>query len=354
MLNRLKNRIGRGNGRNESKLSEDDAIMQAAIQASLNDFSRPQGDYLPPPYNGGLGPRQPSDGGWVPATAQRHPSLRGSGSMQTSGDEELARKLQAEEEAGATAAWGGGGGGGGPARPSPISQEGDADAALARRLQEEEALAAQPTPQRRTLPPPPGGPPAAAAPRRRRRTPARTPSWRGSCRRRRWPRASRRRRRGRGRRRRRAQGRLYHPRCFACAGCGRLIDTPTFRPYEGRLYHPQCALELFHPRCNVCGQGIPADPGSREVKYIRHPFFQDEKACPAHARDGTARCCACQRFERRAGAPGGGGAFADLQDGRKLCLACARTPLVDSAEARPLYEEILLWFETELGLPVPP
>lgn len=30
--------------------------------------------------------------------------------------------------------------------------------------------------------------------------------------------------------------------------------------------------------------------------YMTHDFWKDQKSCPAHQNDGTARCTACQRL----------------------------------------------------------
>jgi Protein DA1 len=49
-----------------------------------------------------------------------------------------------------------------------------------------------------------------------------------------------------------------------------------------------------------------------------------------------------------------GESFSDLPDGRAICMECVSTVILDSAEARPLYEDILVFMERVLGLAIPP
>jgi len=138
----------------------------------------------------------------------------------------------------------------------------------------------------------------------------------------------------------------YHTSCFICQACGQIISSPTFRIQNDLLYHPQCAMELFSPRCVVCELPIAAN-SQGQITFIKHPFF-DEKSC-AHHKSSCARCCACMRFEPQAPSK----AFSQLADGRKLCMACCRTVVLDSDEAQPIFHRILAWFEAELGLRIP-
>ncbi|CAN0124504.1 unnamed protein product, partial [Hapterophycus canaliculatus] len=50
---------------------------------------------------------------------------------------------------------------------------------------------------------------------------------------------------------------------------------------------------------------------------------------------------------------GGEAPFAELSDGRMLCMACVQTAVVDSSEGAPAFEEVCRFFEKELKLRVP-
>ncbi|CAM9914849.1 unnamed protein product, partial [Phaeothamnion confervicola] len=144
------------------------------------------------------------------------------------------------------------------------------------------------------------------------------------------------------------------------------------------------------PLCCVCHEELPVE--GNQYHFVRHKFF-DEMCCPWHE-ENTRRCCACLRFEPQqvrppsfrltnghgSGKDGGVGgswvlaaavaaaaaavqppqppalppppSFSLLSDGRVLCMACARTCLVDSAEAQPLFADVLSFFRKELRLPI--
>ncbi|KAI8473875.1 MAG: hypothetical protein J3K34DRAFT_466141 [Monoraphidium minutum] len=150
-----------------------------------------------------------------------------------------------------------------------------------------------------------------------------------------------------------AQGRSYHPACFACAGCGRPLlagggGGGTFVPHQesGGAYHPECYRQRFDPRCGVCRELIPQS-GAGRIEWSYHPFWKDFRYCPAHNRDGTPPCCACGRLEPR------GAEWVVLQDGgRHVCLECLGTIVVDTRDAQPLYKEVLEFFRVQ-GMPHP-
>lgn len=148
------------------------------------------------------------------------------------------------------------------------------------------------------------------------------------------------------------QGLQYHAPCFRCAGCQRPLCGPggvgrfeyCTRPEDGQAYHPECHRQLFHPCCCVCHGLIPETPDGR-VQWSYHPFWKEQRYCPAHAHDGTPTCCACGRHEPR------GAEWVVLQDrGRRACLECLGTIVVDTNDAQPLYREILEFFKSQ-GMP---
>ncbi|GJN00743.1 hypothetical protein PR202_ga17947 [Eleusine coracana subsp. coracana] len=83
--------------------------------------------------------------------------------------------------------------------------------------------------------------------------------------------------------------------------------------------------------------------------FRAHPFWL-QKYCPSHEVDDTPRCCSCQRMEfikkwfiyiyqpRDS-------RYVLLDDGRKLCLECLDSAVMDTRECQPLYLEIQEFYE---------
>lgn len=157
-----------------------------------------------------------------------------------------------------------------------------------------------------------------------------------------------------------ALGKKFHINCFTCMGCGDLIDPQEPFAYTTNEHgskfplHRKCHAELFGMKCTVCGDSIPYSDDDGTITYVKHPFFSYEQMCPRHAvpqEEGDVvprRCTGCHRFEPQSG-PG----FADLHDGdRCVCYSCCRTVVVDSAEARPLWEKVIHFFENVLHITI--
>ncbi|GBG60971.1 hypothetical protein CBR_g18569 [Chara braunii] len=131
---------------------------------------------------------------------------------------------------------------------------------------------------------------------------------------------------------------------FVSNGRSRKGDETSMRNYaefsvaNGDPYHTECHKRLFQPKCHVCKNYIPANMYGL-IEYRSHPFWSD-KYCPSHENDGTPRCCGCERLEAR------DAQFADLDDGRKLCLECCGTVIVDTNDAQPLITEVLNFYRT--------
>ncbi|VAH40018.1 unnamed protein product [Triticum turgidum subsp. durum] len=102
-------------------------------------------------------------------------------------------------------------------------------------------------------------------------------------------------------------------------------------------YHKTCYKERFHPKCDVCKQFIPTNMNGL-IEYRAHPFWL-QKYCPSHEVDGTPRCCSCERMEPRESR------YVLLDDGRKLCLECLDSAVMDTNECQPLYLEIQEFYE---------
>ena len=145
--------------------------------------------------------------------------------------------------------------------------------------------------------------------------------------------------------------RLYHPECFRCKTCaGKIEQNDQFRytvDSDGRKHphHRECFMS-FGVKCVVCKHALPMTAEGR-VPFIKHPFFDDEKMCMRHADEPRRRCAGCQRFEPN------DAQFIDIMDGdRCVCPACCRSAIVDNADAKPLWNLVLDFFQTSLKLPV--
>lgn len=132
-------------------------------------------------------------------------------------------------------------------------------------------------------------------------------------------------------------GGVWHPQCFQCHACHLPITDYEFSMSSNRPYHKSCYREKHHPRCDVCKNFIPANSAGL-IEYRAHPFWI-QKYCPTHELDSTPRCCSCERMEPK------DSKYLFLDDGRKLCLECLDSAIMDSHECQPLYHEILEFYE---------
>lgn len=120
------------------------------------------------------------------------------------------------------------------------------------------------------------------------------------------------------------------------------VDVDYFLAHDGLLVFGLTLVrsrnkELHRPTCYVCKNLIPVD-SSGQFQYRSNRFWQ-QKYCPTHARDGTHRCCSCRRLEPR------DTAFSSLTDGRKLCLDCLDSSIMNTDECQPLYREVCEFYE---------
>ncbi|KAL6637470.1 hypothetical protein ACP70R_025042 [Stipagrostis hirtigluma subsp. patula] len=130
---------------------------------------------------------------------------------------------------------------------------------------------------------------------------------------------------------------VWHPQCFRCYACDRPISEYEFAVHEDHPYHRSCYKEIFHPKCDVCKNFIPTNINGL-IEYRAHPFWM-QKYCPSHENDGTPRCCSCERMEPK------DSQYITLDDGRKLCLECLNTAIMDTNECQPLYIDIQEFYE---------
>ncbi|XP_020217187.1 protein DA1-related 1 [Cajanus cajan] len=132
-------------------------------------------------------------------------------------------------------------------------------------------------------------------------------------------------------------GAVWHPECFCCHACHLPITDYEFSMSSNRPYHKSCYRDKHHPRCDVCKNYIPTNSAGL-IEYRAHPFWL-QKYCPSHELDGTPRCCSCERMEPR------DTKYLLLDDGRKLCLECLDSSVMDTHECQPLYLEIQEFYE---------
>ncbi|KAJ6685963.1 PROTEIN DA1-RELATED 2 [Salix purpurea] len=130
---------------------------------------------------------------------------------------------------------------------------------------------------------------------------------------------------------------FWHPECFRCHACGLPISDYEFSMNGNYPYHKSCYKERYHPKCEVCKLFIPTNPAGL-IEYRAHPFWI-QKYCPSHEHDGTPRCCSCERME-----PQDTG-YVALNDGRKLCLECLDSAIMDTKHCQPLYLDIQEFYE---------
>ncbi|GKV29845.1 hypothetical protein SLEP1_g38735 [Rubroshorea leprosula] len=129
----------------------------------------------------------------------------------------------------------------------------------------------------------------------------------------------------------------WHPECFRCHSCNLPISDYEFSMSGNYPFHTFCYKECHHPKCDVCKHFIPTNPAGL-IEYRAHPFWI-QKYCPSHEHDGTPRCCSCERMEPR------DTGFVGLNDGRKLCLECLDSVIMDTSECQSLYREIKAFYE---------
>ncbi|KAF6149664.1 hypothetical protein GIB67_017397 [Kingdonia uniflora] len=130
---------------------------------------------------------------------------------------------------------------------------------------------------------------------------------------------------------------VWHPECFRCHGCSLPISDYEFSMNGNYPYHKPCYKEHYHPKCDVCQHFIPTNAGGL-IEYRAHPFW-NQKYCPSHEHDRTPRCCSCERMEPR------DAQYISLDDGRKLCLECLDSAIMDTNECQPLYLDIQEFYE---------
>jgi hypothetical protein len=120
---------------------------------------------------------------------------------------------------------------------------------------------------------------------------------------------------------------------------GRFFWSWQFSVQGDVAYHRECYKELFNPKCEVCHDFIPTNAAGM-IEYRSHPFW-NQKYCPKHEQDGTARCASCDRLQAT------DVQYARLEDGRTLCPDCHETAILDTNACQPLYHDVLKFYEKQ-------
>ncbi|KAF8109036.1 hypothetical protein N665_0104s0341 [Sinapis alba] len=127
-----------------------------------------------------------------------------------------------------------------------------------------------------------------------------------------------------------AFGFIWHSQCLCCLYCHKPIAL------NERKFHRLCYKEHRRPNCYICSKKIPST--KEGIKYHKHPFWE-EKYCPSHDDDGTAKCCSCERLQAYETE------YVMLADNRWLCLECKETAVMDTDECQSLHFEIREFFK---------
>lgn len=132
-------------------------------------------------------------------------------------------------------------------------------------------------------------------------------------------------------------GAVWHPECFKCRACNLPITDNEYSFSGNYAYHKSCYTHNYRPRCDVCLNNFRTNAAGL-IEYKVHPFWA-QKYCMFHDHDRTPRCCSCERMEPR------DTQYVALNDGRKLCLECLDSAVMDTTECQPLYLEIQKFYE---------
>ncbi|KAF8018979.1 hypothetical protein BT93_H3760 [Corymbia citriodora subsp. variegata] len=128
----------------------------------------------------------------------------------------------------------------------------------------------------------------------------------------------------------------WHLECFRCHACGLPIADLKISASRDPLYHESCYREHHHLRCDVCKNYLPRKNEGFEISVHR---FWMQTYCQAHEQDGTPICCSCDRMEPR------DMRYLSLDDGRKLCLECLDSAILDTDVCQPIYLEIQRFYQ---------
>ncbi|KAG2314972.1 hypothetical protein Bca52824_018094 [Brassica carinata] len=117
---------------------------------------------------------------------------------------------------------------------------------------------------------------------------------------------------------------------LVCLHCHKPIPTNEASKSKRKI-HRRCYKEHCGPYCYVCRK-------KEGIKYHKHPYWE-EKYCPSHDGDGTAKCCSCERLQAF------GTDYLMLADNRWLCVECKESAVMVADEYQTLHFEIREFFK---------
>ncbi|KAJ3676150.1 hypothetical protein LUZ60_003562 [Juncus effusus] len=117
-----------------------------------------------------------------------------------------------------------------------------------------------------------------------------------------------------------------------CSFCREHVFDHKFPMLDDKPYHNSCFEMLYDPICDVCNSIIPENKKG-SIEYITHGFWM-QQYCASHKQDGTPSCCSCGRMEPM------DMKYKTLHDGRKLCLECVKSSIMDHGGGRSLNSDI--------------
>jgi hypothetical protein len=162
---------------------------------------------------------------------------------------------------------------------------------------------------------------------------------------------------------------VWHPEHFLCAACHRPIGDSSYNVQDGRPYHTQCFIERFAPRCAWCGKPLSGRYLQAEGKSYHPECYREHvvprcaycdapltgeylvdawgtKFCKRHQQEFPA-CEFCGRLippaQQEKVVPGDPRAPQSVR-----CPICRSRAIENMAQARPLFDEVARWAETQL------
>ncbi|KAL6227680.1 hypothetical protein ACLB2K_001637 [Fragaria x ananassa] len=129
---------------------------------------------------------------------------------------------------------------------------------------------------------------------------------------------------------------VWHQACLLCKVCKRPCTNGDYEEYGDHSYHKRCYEQLCMV-CIVCKKPIK-DNSESQGEYKEHPFWR-QRYCPSHAKDGTPRCCSCERLKPR------DTTYYKLDDGRKLCPDCKESIINTANGGRSIFLEVRKFYK---------
>ncbi|KAL6222856.1 hypothetical protein ACLB2K_006246 [Fragaria x ananassa] len=129
---------------------------------------------------------------------------------------------------------------------------------------------------------------------------------------------------------------VWHQACLLCKGCKRPCTNGDYEEYGDHSYHKRCYEQLCMV-CIVCKKPIEHNSQS-QGEYKEHPFWR-QRYCPSHVKDGTPRCCSCERLKPR------DTTYYKLDDGRKLCPECKESIINTANGGRSIFLEVRKFYK---------